>query len=159
MAVTLNKYSNATLLMATGRLDLRSTDIKLMLITSDYVPNMDTHSTVTDVSGYELDEYDIYTVGGLQITGLTVTKTGAVVTMDGNSVNFEALAATFKYGVIYLNATVGTGGDEVVKPLIALVDFDDTSTVTSITVSGVDFLVLWNASGIIDFGSCADVCS
>ncbi len=159
MAVTLNKYTNATLLMATGRLDLRDTDIKVALVTADYTPDMDDHTTLSDVAAYELDEYSNYTPGGIAITGATVTKTGAVVTWDGASLTYTDLDGTFKYGVIYLNGTVGTGPDEVIDPLIALIDFDDSSTVASLTIPGVDFLVPWNEEGIMDFGPCAEVCS
>jgi hypothetical protein len=159
MALTLSKYSNATLLMATGRLDLRSANIKLALLTAAYTPDMDDHTVFADVSEHEIDEYSNHTPGGETIPSLTVVRTGAVTKWDGGSVTFDGLDGEFKYGVLYYNGTVGTGPDEVEDPLIALVDFDDTTTETTITIPGADFLVFWNAEGIMDLGPCAEVCT
>ncbi len=156
--MAIQKYSIATLLMATGRLDLRDSSIKLALLTADYTPDLDAHITFSDVEAYELDEHGEYNSTGEVIPGLTVSRTGDVVKWDGGDVTFFSITGQIKYGIIFLNKVTGSGEDEINQPLIALVDFEDSSPSTFISISGTDYTVYWNVDGIMDFGPCSEVC-
>ncbi len=164
MAVTFTRYANERLLRCKGLLDLRSTDIKLALLTDAYTPDMEIDAVWADVSTHEVEASGgtpetNYTAGGEQITTLALDLTGEVVTWTGDNVTFSNLDAEIKYGVIYLDDTVDpSGADEAVKPLIALIDFDNSSTSSTLTIPGVDFLVPWHVDGISVFGPCAAVC-
>jgi len=154
MAVTIDIYYEAGVYTRNGTVDLTDANIKLALVTQSYTPDLDTDEVWADVSTYEVATGAGYTTGGTALTGLTVTRDGSVVTWDAADVQFVALTKTFKYGVLYVDATVNS----IVKPLIALIDFDDTSATDDITVSDSVYNVVWHADGIWQGGPTADIC-
>lgn len=142
MAVTITKYTHAhKILVAAG--DWGTTTAKLALLTSGYTFSA-AHTAfdngaddATDPSFNEVTTGDGYTTGGATLT-CTISDTA----IDANDVTWTALTKTFRQGVIYFDDTV----EGVAKPLLFRVLFDDTPA--DITIPGIDFVVVWNASGI-----------
>lgn len=48
--------------------------------------------------------------------------------------------------------------NSVVQPLIAVVDFDDSSTLAEVTSGGIDFLFLIGVNGLFTFGPDTAIC-
>lgn len=154
MPVTLKQYYQAGLLRNNGTINLLNAAITMALVTKDYTPNLDLHTLWADVSANEVATGSGYTTGGAALPSLTLTRTGALTTWDSGDLTWAALTKTFKYGVIYVNATV----NGVVKPLIAVVDFDDTTTIAEISSGGTDFKFQPNISGLLVFGPDTTIC-
>lgn len=134
-----------------GTIDLSADTIKLALVTSDYTPSI-AHAVLTDVMSSPSPEVvavaspsNGYTAGGQALSGQAVTKTDSPSggKFDANDVIFSALAATFRYGILYADKTVGS----IVDPLIGYILYDTTPA--DVTVSGVDWTNKWSASGIV----------
>lgn len=122
-------------------IDILSNDIKVMLCTSAYVPDQDTHKFKSDVTN-EVPGTGGYTTGGQALTTKTLTYTAGtnIMTFDADNVVWTASTITgARIAVIYC-ARAAADAD---KELIGYIDFGtDQSTV------GVDFRIEWNASGI-----------
>lgn len=159
MAVTIDVYYEAGVYTRNGTVDLTDTNIKLALLTQAYTPDLDADSVFGDGSAGTVSENEVaagdgYTAGGEALTSLSVTRSGSIVTWDAANVQFTALTKTFKYGVLYVDATV----NGIVKPLIAVIDFDDTSATSDISVVDSVYNVEWDAAGIWQGGPTADIC-
>lgn len=156
MATTLDFYYEAGVYTKDGTVDLTSANVKLALVTQSYTPDLDNHTVWGDVSVNEVAAGNGYTAGGTAFTNATVSRTAgqSLSVWEADNVQFTGLTKTFKYGVVYLDATVNT----VVQPLIAVIDFDDTSTTSDISVSDAVYSVQWDTSGIWEFGPIADIC-
>lgn len=118
--------------------NLEADNIKLMLTTSGYVPSQANdryQSSITnEVTGPG------YTAGGIVVPGITVTDSGGVYTLNASTADFGVLTVTgIRVAVLY----DATPGSSATNPLIWYQDFGvDNSP------NGIDFQVLWNASGI-----------
>lgn len=151
MAAEFTLYSAYHQYNLDGTIDLMADTIKMLLVTSDYTPEV-THEVLGDVLTSPSPEVEAvaspdngYTQGGEELTGKVVTKTDspAAGTFDADDLTWSALTATFRYGILYAEKTV----DEIVDPLIGYVLFD--STPGDVTVSGVDWVCRWSSNGII----------
>lgn len=142
MASTFEVFNSFRQYIADGTIDLDATNVYLALVTSGYTKNL-ANTIWADVSANEVATGTGYTTDGKQITGASVVYSGTLATYDATDVVWTALTKTFRFAVLYVNATV----NGIVKPLIGIVLFD--STPADVTVSGVDFTLTWNASGII----------
>lgn len=142
MAVTAKYFSLFFKSAFNKEVDLDTDTIKVMLCTSSYTPNQDTHqyksSVTNEVSGTG------YTAGGATIAGgLTVTYSAAtnVLSFDGADVSWTGAtligANAPRYAVIYDD----TATDD---PLIGYVDFGDDSYAPN----GGTLTLAWNAAGI-----------
>lgn len=153
MAMIINFYNEAGVYTKTGIVNLESANVKLALLTKDYTPDLDLHDVWADVSN-EVADGNGYTLGGKALTNSSVSRSGSVIKWDADDVVFLNLTKTFKYGLVYLDETVNS----VVKPLILLIDFDDTSTTSDITVSSINYAVEWHVDGIWEFGPVSEIC-
>lgn len=140
MAVTAFQYGLFNKSAWNKELDLDSDTIKVMLCTSSYVPNQDTHqyksSITNEVTGTG------YTAGGN-----TLTSTVVAYTTGTNVLNFDAAdtvwatsTITARYAVVY-DSTPGT---DATRPLICYVDFG-----ADVISSGGNFTIAWDALGIV----------
>lgn len=152
MSSAIYLFNILTQYLAKGIINLETDTIKLALLTSSWTPDL-TKDVLADVLTSPSPEVvavaspsNGYTQGGKTLTGQTVTLTDspAKTVFDANDVSFTALNATFHYGILYAAKTSGS----IVNPLLAYLLFDTTPADT--VVSGVDWLVQWNASGIFD---------
>lgn len=143
MAVTATVYGNFPTKLGNKEINLNTDAIKVMLCTSTYVPNQDTHIYKSSVTGEVVGTG--YTATGNTLTGVTWTYNSATnaTTFDSNDTSWGPGATfTARYAVIY-DSTPAT---DATRPLIAYVDFGADVPVTSST-----FAITWNASGIFSF--------
>ena len=141
MASTFEFFQSFRQYIADGTIDLDSTDVYFALVTSSYTKDL-TDTIWADISANEVATGDGYTTGGAQLASNDVTYTTVTGKFDAADVSWAALTKTFRFGVLYINATVNS----IVKPLIAIITFD--STPADITISGATFTVQWSANGI-----------
>jgi hypothetical protein len=139
MAVTAFLYGNFIKSVMNKEIDLDTDAIKVMLCTSTYTPNQDTHqyksSVTNEVTGTG------YTAGGATLTGVSVTYTGAtnVFMFDAADTSWAASTITARYAVIY-DSTPAT---DATRPLIGYVDFG-----ADVSSTGAAFTITWDAAGI-----------
>jgi len=153
MAITINFYKEAGVYTKTGIVDLTDVNLKLALLTKDYVPDLENHNVWAHLSN-EVADGNGYTLGGKALTGADISRVGNIITWSADDVVFLNLTKTFKYGVLYLDDTV----DGVVKPLVLVIDFDDTTTESDVTVASTNYAVEWHEDGIWEFGPVAEMC-
>lgn len=143
MAVTAKYYGLFFKSLGNKEVDLDSDAIKLMLTTSGYTPNQDTHqyksSVTNEVAGTG------YTAGGAAVTPITVaydTSTN-VWSFDGPDVSWTSAtlngANSPRWAVLYDS----TPASDATRPLIGYVDLDGDTPITNGTLS-----ITWNAAGI-----------
>lgn len=120
--------------------DFDSDTIKVMLTTSSYTPNQDTHVYKSDVTN-EVSGTG-YTAGGQALASKTVTYDSATntVIMDAADTVWSASTITARYAVIYDDA----GASDATKVLLGYVDFGSDQSSTS-----GNFTLTWDATGII----------
>lgn len=139
MAVTAAWYGKAFLSLLNKEADIDSDVLKVMLCTSSYTPDQDTHqykSSVTDeVTGTG------YSAGGATLANVTVTYTGAtnVIKIDADDTSWATSTITARYAVIY-DSTPST---DATRPLLGYQNFGSDVISTAGT-----FLITWNASGL-----------
>lgn len=120
-------------------IDLDSDTIKVMLCTSSYTPDQDTHqyksSVTNEITGTG------YTAGGATLSGVTITYDAATnkLTFDASDTSWSASTLVARYAVIY----DATPGSDATRPLIAYVTFDADKSSTS-----APFQIIWDAAGI-----------
>jgi hypothetical protein len=124
--------------LADKAIDLKDDTIKVMLVTSSYTPDRDSHefrsSVTNEVSGTN------YTAGGAMLANKTLTQdnTNDLCKWDADDVTWASSTITARAAVVYLST-----GNAATDILICYIDFgsDKSSAAT-------DFKITWNASGI-----------
>jgi hypothetical protein len=139
MAVTARMFGNFLLKALNKEVDWDTDTIKVMLCTSSYTPDQDTHiyksSVTNEVSGTG------YTAGGATLANKTIGYTGAtnVIKLDADDVTWSNSTITARYAVIYDD----TPATDATKPLLGYVDFGaDQSS------SSGNFTITWDSAGI-----------
>ena len=144
MAVTAKWYGKSMLHEAQGEIAWKASGgstIKVLLATSLYTPNQDTHEYLSDITN-EVSTGDGYTTGGQTITlsDPTYDAGSNECRMDAADVTWSALnKADIRYAIIYKDT-----GTAATSPLIGYVDFGATQA-----PAGVDFVIQWDASGVL----------
>jgi hypothetical protein len=137
MAVTAYWYAKGLLALANKEADLNeATKIKVMLTTSTYTPNQDTHDYKDDVTNEVTGTG--YTAGGAVVATLSLTTTLNVLTLDGADTTWGTSTITARRAVCYY--TTGTDGT---SPLLFWIDFGEDKA-----SSGGDFTIQWAAGGL-----------
>lgn len=138
MAVTAKMYGNALLKALNKEVDWDTDTIKVMLCTSSYTPDQDTHiyksSVTNEVTGTG------YTAGGATLANKTITYAGSTNTikLDADDVVWASSTITARYAVIYDD----TGTDST-SVLLGYIDFGEDKT-----SSAGDFKITWDSAGI-----------
>jgi hypothetical protein len=116
--------------MARGAIDLDTDTFKVLLVTSSYTPNKDTHDKRDDVTN-EVSGTG-YTAGGVT-SACTVTKDTANdrVTLSFAAVNWATSTITARAAVIYKSR----GGTSSADELVCYVDFGGDVSSSSATFS------------------------
>lgn len=148
------QYYEACLNRNRGVINLATDPFKLALLASTYTPDLDADTVWADVSAHEVADGNGYTVGGASLTGQTLTRSTWKTTFDADDIVFTNMTKTFRYGVLYVNATKVFDGGNIVKPLYAYILFDDTPA--DIVLNGVDYRVQWSSLGIGNFGPASE---
>jgi len=110
-----------------GDIDIDTSTIKAVLLSSSYTPNLSAHEIISDVSGSRLN-------ADKTLTG--VTKSLGVV--DANDVTWTAVTAGFTASYVALYKDSGVVGTSY---LIALFD---TITNFPVSTNGGDITVTWD---------------
>jgi hypothetical protein len=151
MASSFTLYGSFRKYALDGTINLDTDTIKLMLVTSDYTPDL-AHTVLADINASPDPEVvavaspsNGYTKGGQALTGQAVTNSTTAGKFDADDLTFSALTATFRYGILYAEKSIGSPA--IVNPLIGYILFNTTPA--DVVVSGVDWLCQWSANGII----------
>jgi len=138
MAITSKMYGNFLLKALNKEVDWNTDTIKVMLCTSGYSPNQDTHIYKSSVTNEVVGT--AYTAGGITLANKTISylPDSNIVKLDADDVVWGTSTITARYAVIYIS----TGTDST-SLLIGYVDFgsDLSSTATN-------FLITWFTSGM-----------
>jgi hypothetical protein len=146
MAVTAFLYGNcianafgSTSSGNSPNMDLLSDTIKVMLCTSTYTPNQDTHQFKSDVTNEVTGTG--YSAGGTTLTTKVLSYTAGtnVIMFDADDATWAASTITARYAVIY-DSTPAT---DATRPLIGYVDFG-----ADVSSSAGNFTITWSTSGI-----------
>jgi hypothetical protein len=140
MAVTALVYGGFLQSLANKEVDLDSDTLKIMLCTSSYTPNQDTHRYKSSVTG-EVSGTG-YTSGGNTLGSVAVTYTAGTntLTLDAADTSWANSTITARYAVIY-DSTPAT---DATRPLIAYIDFG-----ADVSSSGAAFNITFDAAGIV----------
>lgn len=134
------KYNSAKVALSTGEIDWADAgiNIKVMLVTSTYTPNQDTHTVKNHVTNEVVGTG--YTAGGQLVIGRTTVQdnTSDLAKNDATGVTWTASSLTAKGAVIYKDT-----GDGATSPLLTYIDFG-----TDQTSVNADFKIQWNTGGV-----------
>jgi hypothetical protein len=124
-----------------GSIDLDTDTVKVMLVTSTYSPNIDSHTKRSDITN-EVSGTG-YTAGGATLASPTVTvdNTDDEGVFDAADTSWSSSTITARGAVLYKSRGGASSADE----LICYVDFGSDITSTAST-----FQITWNAEGIIN---------
>ena len=110
-------YNSALNDMAAGAIDFDTNSFKIILVTSSYTPNKDTHTKRSDVTN-EISGTG-YTSGGVS-TAVTVTNDTANDRIDINFADVSWASATLTAAAAVIYKTTGTASTD---NLVAYLDF------------------------------------
>lgn len=139
MAVTAKLYGLFVSSLANKTIDLDTDAIKVMLCTSTYTPNQDTHQFKSDVTNEVTGTG--YTAGGATLGTVTVGYTAGtnVFKFDAADTSWASSTITARYAVIYDSSPA----TDATRPLIGYVDFG-----ADVSSTGAAFTITWDAAGI-----------
>lgn len=139
MAVTAKYYGKFFTSAFSKKVDFTVDTFKVMLCTSSYTPDQDTHQFKSDVTN-EVSGTG-YTATGAALTSVTLTYDAPsnTLTFDAADTTWSSSTITARYAVIY-DSTPGT---DATRPLVSYVDFG-----ADVISSSGTFAISWNASGI-----------
>lgn len=124
-----------------GSIDLDTDTIKVLLVTSTYTPDQDTHTKRSDITNEVVGTG--YTAGGATLASPTVTadNTDNEGVFDANDTSWTVATITARGAVLYKSRGGAASADEI----IAYIDF-----VSDKTSSGGTFQITWNSEGILN---------
>jgi hypothetical protein len=133
-------YGNALKAAFNKELDWDTATIKVMLLSSAYTPNQDTHDYLDDVVANEVSGTG-YTAGGQALASKTNAYDASTNTVkfDAADVTWSSSTITARYAVVYDDSPATSA----TKPLIAYFDFT-----TDRASSNGDFIVRWGTDGV-----------
>lgn len=140
MAVTAQVYGRAAELLLEGSHDLDGATYNVMLTTSAYTPDVDTHAFRSDVTNEVTGTG--YSAGGQALGTVTVTYDSANnrAVFDAADAVWASSTITARYAVIYR----ARGGASSADELLCYVDFG-----ADVSSTGGAFTIAWHANGIV----------
>lgn len=138
-------YATAVEKVARNTLDLDGASFRIVLLTSAYTPNQNTHSTWADLSAAEATGTG-YTAGGLTITQV-VARSGANVNFDCDDRAWASSTITAKYAALVRDADANgalVSGDDI----LAFVDLETAGGSVSTTAAALT--ITMNAGGLFN---------
>lgn len=123
-----------------GAVDLDTDTLKVMLLTSTYSPNIDTHAFRSDLTN-EVSGTG-YTAGGATLASPSVTQdnTNDRAAFDAADTSWSTATITARYAVVYKSR----GGLSSADELVCYFDFGSDYTSTAGT-----FTIQWHANGLV----------
>jgi hypothetical protein len=138
-------FDQFKLWVSDGTFNLASDTFKLTLHTNTFVPNLATQAVYADLTN-ELATANGYTNGGLTLSGVTWSKSGATTTFTCTNPTLTAAGGSigpFRHAVIRKSGTANTHVD----PLVCYSTLDTAD----ITITDTNTLTIQiNASGIFN---------
>lgn len=133
MAATWKWYGQGLLNLAKGNIDLDTDTFKIMLTTSTYVPDQDTHAFRSSVTN-EVGASGTYAAGGATLAGVSVTYDAATnqVQISWTDPSFTSATITARTAVIYKSRGGAATADELLA--YASETADVTSTAGTFTI-------------------------
>jgi hypothetical protein len=126
--------------IANGSIDLDTDTIKVMLVTSTYAPNVDTHTKRSDITNEVVGTGYVAGGGTLASKTVAVDNTNDRALFDGDNQVWATASITARGAVLYK----ARGGASTADELICYIDFG-----ADITSTAADFTLSFNAVGII----------
>ncbi|WP_041537715.1 hypothetical protein [Carboxydothermus hydrogenoformans] len=139
MAVTAKWYGQALKNILSGNgVNWTGDTIKVMLCTSAYTPDQDTHQFKSSVTGEVAGTG--YTAGGATLANKTITYDAAnnKTILDADDVTWANSTITARYAVIYKDT-----GNAATSLLLGYIDFG-----ADVASSNGNFTIQWDAGGI-----------
>lgn len=132
MAATLKWYGQGLLKLVTGAIDIDTDTFKIMLVTSAYTPNQDTHTFRSDVTN-EVSGTG-YTAGGATLSGFSISYDAATnqVRIAWTDPTWPSSTITARGFVIYKSRGGAASADELLA--YAVNDVDVSSSGATFTV-------------------------
>lgn len=137
MAITVSWFGLGLQYLLDQPSDLEGVTVKLALVTSSYTPDRDTHDFWDDVSANEVANGNGYSTGGVTLTSVLWSYDSASdqVRLDFDDVSWTFTAGkTWLYGIVYID----TGGASSTDPVIALLTWDTSQTVSTAYTLQID---------------------
>jgi hypothetical protein len=138
MAVTHEWYGKGAQHVMRGDVDLQEDDIKVLLTTSGYTPNKDTHEFRSDVTNEVTGTG--YVAGGISVADLLASYDAASneARVDATNPTFEDVSVTARRAVFY--KVVGSAATDI---LLTWVDFGEDRT-----TSASDLALIVDSTGL-----------
>jgi hypothetical protein len=124
-----------------GGFDLITDTIKVALLTSSHVTNVDVQEFFDDVNANEVAGTG-YAAGGIALGSKVITQDDAndKGVFDAADISWPTSTITARYYVLYKDT-----GDVSTSPIIGIFDFGSTQSSTS-----NDFAIQWSVNGILE---------
>lgn len=137
-------YNSFPYELSRGNIDLDTDTFYIMLVTSAYTFNQDTHTRRSDITNEVAGTG--YTAGGQALASITVTQdnTGNRMVMDCADAVWTSATITARGAVIYKRRGGAASADE----LVGFMDF-----VTDQISTAANFTVQFNASGLLQIAN------
>lgn len=122
-----------------GVFNLSADTLKVVLVTSAYIPDIDLHKKYSDITNEVVGVG--YSTSGITLVGVTITEdlSNDKAVFDANDITWVASTITAAGAVIYK-----VNGESSTSPLIGYIDFGGSKS-----SSNGDFVIQWNSSGIL----------
>lgn len=137
-------YNNYFEELGKGNINFSSNTFKLLLTTTSYTPDVDTHAFRSDITGEASGTG--YTAGGNTVDNVTITQdnTNNRAVVDFDDETFSTVTLTNVDGAVLYKST----GSAATDILICYIDFTEGA---QSTVAG-NFVVKPSASGVLTIG-------
>lgn len=126
-----------------GSIDLDTDTIKVVLVTSSYTPNIDTHTQYSHITNQVTGTG--YTAGGATLANksVAVDTTNDRAKFDADDTTWTTASVTARGAIIYKYVD-NAGSPDDTSPLICYKDFG-----ADVTSTNADFTIKWHADGIL----------
>jgi len=126
-----------------GSIDLDTDTIKVVLVTSSYSPDIDTHTQYSHITNQVTGTG--YTAGGATLANksVTVDTTNDRAKFDADDTTWTSASVTARGAIIYKYVD-NEGSPADTSPLICYKDFG-----ADVTSTNADFTIKWHADGIL----------
>lgn len=144
-----SEYDGFKEYLGEGYIDLDGDNLKMALFLSASNAATLTNNVYGDLTN-ELSNGNGYVTGGIDLTGVTWTRSGGTITFDANDPSLTASGASrvFRFAVIYVDKTITAPTGTITRPLICFSLLDNTPA--DVTVADGNTLTFqMNASGIL----------
>lgn len=128
-----------------GVIDWIGASVKVMLVTSAYVPSIDSHNFKSDIDALTVEIAGTgYVAGGMNLANKAITRDDINdwSVFDADDAIWASSTLTARGAIVYLSTGLAT-----TDTLIAYVDF-----VTDKSSNAGDFIIQWNTAGVYRLG-------